>query len=104
MKVPGTGTLMRTASFGMEGMAETKVDEAKAALERGSFEEALQLIEAAQLDQPQDPQARELYVVTHLAKAIRLSEKARETQATIAGGFMFIALWVYFNQPGQVTR
>jgi tetratricopeptide (TPR) repeat protein len=61
-------------------MAQTKLDEAKAALERGAFEEALNLSEAARSEQPGDPQARELYVVTHLAKAIRLSEKAREAR------------------------
>jgi tetratricopeptide (TPR) repeat protein len=61
-------------------MAPTKFDEAKAALERGAFEEALHLSEAAQSERPEDPQARELYVVTHLAKAIRLSEKAREAR------------------------
>jgi len=63
-------------------MAQTKFDEAKAALERGAFEEALHLSEAAQSERPEDPQARELYVVTHLAKAIRLSEKAREARRT----------------------
>src|SRR6267378_3956213 len=63
-------------------MAQTKFDEAKAALERGAFEEALHLSEAAQSERPEDPQARELYAVTHLAKAIRLSEKAREARRT----------------------
>jgi tetratricopeptide (TPR) repeat protein len=63
-------------------MAQTKFDEAKAALERGAFEEALHLSEAAQSEMPEDPQARELYAVTHLAKAIRLSEKAREARRT----------------------
>jgi tetratricopeptide (TPR) repeat protein len=61
-------------------MAQSKFDEAKAALERGAFEEALQLSEAARAEQPEDPEARELYVVTHLAKAIRLSEKARQAR------------------------
>ncbi|HWM49988.1 MAG TPA: hypothetical protein VNO76_01390 [Thermoplasmata archaeon] len=63
-------------------MAQTKFEEAKAALERGAFEEALNLSEAAQSEQPEDPQARELYAVTHLAKAIRLSDKAREARRT----------------------
>jgi tetratricopeptide (TPR) repeat protein len=63
-------------------MAQTKFEEAKAALERGAFEEALHLSEAAQSEQPEDPQARELYAVTHLAKAIRLSDKAREARRT----------------------
>ena len=63
-------------------MAQTKFDEAKAALERGAFEEALHLSEAAQSERPEDPQARELYAVTHLAKAIRLSDKAREARRT----------------------
>jgi tetratricopeptide (TPR) repeat protein len=63
-------------------MAQTKFEEAKAALERGAFEEALHLSEAAQSERPEDPQARELYAVTHLAKAIRLSDKAREARRT----------------------
>src|SRR5947199_5155901 len=38
------------------------------------------LVEAALSEQPDDPSARELYVVTHLARAIRLSDKAREAR------------------------
>ncbi len=61
-------------------MTPTKLDEAKAALERGEFERALRLSEEAQAAEPQEPEARELYAVTHLAKAIRLSDKAREAR------------------------
>lgn len=58
----------------------TKLDEAKAALERGEFDRALRLVEEAQAAEPEEPQARELYAVTHLAKAIRLSDTAREAR------------------------
>jgi len=58
----------------------TKVEEAKSALERGEFDRALRLSEEARAEQPDDPEARELFVVTHLGTAIRLSEKAREAR------------------------
>src|SRR5438552_12794574 len=61
-------------------VAPTKVEEAKAALDQGEFERGLRLIEEAEAEQPEDPAARELYVVTHLARAIRLSDKAREAR------------------------
>jgi tetratricopeptide (TPR) repeat protein len=61
-------------------VASTKLDEAKAAIERGAFDEALRLTEAAQSEDPDDAPTRELYAVTHLAKAIRLSEKARQAR------------------------
>jgi len=61
-------------------VTSTKLDEAKAALERGAFEEALRLVEVAHSDHPDDAQTRELYAVTHLAKAIRLSENARKAR------------------------
>src|SRR5437667_10252369 len=61
-------------------VAPTKVEEAKAALDEGEFERGLRLIEEAEAEQPEDPAARELYVVTHLARAIRLSDKAREAR------------------------
>jgi len=61
-------------------VASTKLDEAKAALERGAFEEALRLVEVAHTEAPDDAQTRELYAVTHLAKAIRLSETARKAR------------------------
>jgi tetratricopeptide (TPR) repeat protein len=59
---------------------QTKVDEAKTALARGEFDRALRLSEEARVEQPDDAEARELFVVTHLATAIRLSEKAREAR------------------------
>src|SRR5205809_6926918 len=40
------------------------------------------LVEAALSEQPDDPSARELYAVTHLARSIRLSDKAREARRT----------------------
>jgi tetratricopeptide (TPR) repeat protein len=61
-------------------LTATKLDEAKAALERGAFDEALRLTEVAHGENPDDAQARELFAVTHLAKAIRLSEKARQAR------------------------
>ncbi len=56
------------------------MDEAKAALERGEFDEAFRLSEEAQTEGPDDPAARELYAVIHLARAIRLSDRAREAR------------------------
>ena len=61
-------------------MTSTKVDEAKAALERGEFDTAFRLSEEAQTEGPEDPAARELYAVIHLARAIRLSDRAREAR------------------------
>lgn len=58
----------------------TKADDARAALERGEFQRALQLIEEAQREAPDDADVRELYAVTHVAKAIRLSDEAREAR------------------------
>src|SRR3989442_3523836 len=63
-----------------EAVGPSKFDEAKAALERGAFDEALHLLEVAHAEDPDDAQTRELYAVTHLAKAIRLSEKARQAR------------------------
>src|SRR5205807_2676873 len=75
-----TGTLKRTAFMVPPAVSPTKLDEAKAALERGAFEEALRLIEVANSETPDDTETRELYAVTHLAKAIRLSEEARKAR------------------------
>jgi tetratricopeptide (TPR) repeat protein len=61
-------------------MASTKVEEAKAALDRGEFDTAFRLAEEAQTERPDDPVAQELYAVTHLARAIRLSDRAREAR------------------------
>jgi len=61
-------------------VTSTKVDEAKAALERGEFDAAFRLSEQAQAEEPEDPAARELYAVIHLARAIRLSDHAREAR------------------------
>ena len=56
------------------------MEEAKAALERGEFDAAFRLSEEAQTEQPEDPTAREMYAVVHLARAIRLSDRAREAR------------------------
>jgi len=61
-------------------VTSTKVEEAKAALERGEFDAAFRLSEEAQTEQPEDPTAREMYAVVHLARAIRLSDRAREAR------------------------
>src|SRR5205809_5421428 len=66
-------------------VSPTKLDEAKAALERGAFDEALRLIEVANAETPDDTETRELYAVTHLAKAIRLSEEARKARQAALG-------------------
>jgi len=67
-------------AFGTDDVTSTKVDEAKAALERGDFDAAFRLSEEAQTEQPEDPAAREMYAVIHLARAIRLSDRAREAR------------------------
>src|SRR5919197_3775355 len=59
--------------------AET-LSRAREALERGRFEEALRLVEAARSEAPEDPEIRDLYASTHLARAIRLSDAARESR------------------------
>ena len=61
-------------------VSETKLGEAKEALERGDFERAFRAVEEAVAQTPDDSEARELYAVTHLAKAIRLSDRAREAR------------------------
>ncbi|HEX9566828.1 MAG TPA: hypothetical protein VGA48_04455 [Thermoplasmata archaeon] len=61
-------------------MTSTKVEETKAALERGEFDAAFRLSEEAHTEQPEDPAAREMYAVIHLARAIRLSDRAREAR------------------------
>ncbi len=61
-------------------MSTSKQEEAKAALERGEFELALRLTEEAASETPDDPTVRELYAVTHLARAIRMSDHAREAR------------------------
>src|SRR5438552_7326414 len=66
-------------------VSPTKLDEAKAALERGAFDEALRLIEVANAETPDDTETRELDAVTHHAKAIRLSEEARKARQAALG-------------------
>lgn len=61
-------------------MSTAKFDEAKEALERGDFEQGFRLIAEAREERPEDPAIRELYVTTHLAKAIRLSDAARDAR------------------------
>ena len=69
-----------SGGFGTDDVTSTKVDEAKAALERGDFDAAFRLSEEAQTEQPEDSAAREMYAVIHLARAIRLSDRAREAR------------------------
>ena len=76
----GTGTLKRTAALTHPIDVPSKLDEAKAALESGAFERALSLSEEAYDEHPEDAEIRELFAATHLARAIRLSEKAREAR------------------------
>src|SRR5438309_10662624 len=72
------GSLKATAPLMPRNVTLTKVAEAKAALERGEFDAAFRLSAEAQAGLPEDPEARELYAVIHLAEAIRLSDHARE--------------------------
>ncbi|TMA08356.1 MAG: tetratricopeptide repeat protein [Methanobacteriota archaeon] len=82
MKVRGRRAPLREPRSLAHAVPTTKTDEAKAALEKGDFDKAMGLVEAALSEQPDDPSARELYAVTHLARAIRLSDKAREARRT----------------------
>ena len=75
-----TGTLKRTATLTIPAVVATKLEEAKVALERGEFEQARRLAADAHAERPDDPEIRELYAATHLARAIRLSDKAREAR------------------------
>lgn len=61
-------------------MTSTKLEELKAALEKGEFDRSLRLSEEAVVESPDDAEVRELYAVTHLAAAIRLSDRAREAR------------------------
>ncbi len=59
-------------------MAEDPTSAARAALEAGRPDEARDLADRAFREHPDDPGARELYSVLHLARAVRLSARARE--------------------------
>src|SRR5438128_11151219 len=74
------GSLKATAPLMPRNVTSTKVAEAKAALERGEFDAAFILSAEAQAELPEDSEARELYAVIHLAKAIRISNHAREAR------------------------
>lgn len=58
----------------------TKLKEAKDALDRGEFERARRLAADAHAERPDEPEIREIYAATHLARAIRLSNQAREAR------------------------
>lgn len=73
-----TGSLKRPASLDFPADVLTKLEEAKSALERGEFEQARRFAAEARAERPDDPEIRELFAVTHLARAIRLSDAARE--------------------------
>jgi tetratricopeptide (TPR) repeat protein len=57
-----------------------KLDQAREALEQGKFDQALRLIAEAQAERPDDADVRGLFAATHLARAIRLSNEAREAR------------------------
>lgn len=59
-------------------MAEDPLAQAKAALERSGPDEARALVDQAYRERPADPEVREMYAALHLARAIRLSSRARE--------------------------
>ncbi|HYM38871.1 MAG TPA: hypothetical protein VEY12_01830 [Thermoplasmata archaeon] len=59
-------------------MTEDFASEARAALEAGEREKALTLADRAFREHGDDPRVRELYTALHLARAIRLSARARE--------------------------
>lgn len=61
-------------------MTSAKLEELKAALKEGDFDRSVRLSEEAAAESPDDPEVRELYAVTHLATAIRLSDRAREAR------------------------
>ena len=59
-------------------MADDLIAEAKAALEGSRPDEARALIDRAYREHPDDAEVREIYTALHLARAIRLSARARE--------------------------
>lgn len=59
-------------------MDEDMLAAAKAALERSQPEEARALVDAVYQQHPEDPQVREMYAALHLARAVRLSGRARD--------------------------
>ncbi len=59
-------------------MAEDPLAPAKAALERSQPDEARALVDRAFRDHPDDASVREMYAALHLARAIRLSSRARD--------------------------
>lgn len=59
-------------------MGEDLITEAQAALEGSRPDEARALIDRAYREHPEDVQVREMYTALHLARAIRLSARARE--------------------------
>lgn len=61
-------------------MSEDVVAEARAALEAGRTDEARALVDRAYGEHPGDAQVKEMFVGLHLARAIRLAARARETR------------------------
>lgn len=51
--------------------------EARAALEAGESDRAREIVDRLFHEHPEDPQVREVYVGLHLARAVRLSSRAR---------------------------
>ena len=75
------GTLKSTAGLNLLiALTSTKLDDLKEALKAGEFDRSLHLAEEANAESPDNPEVRELYAVTHLAAAIRLSDAAREAR------------------------
>lgn len=59
-------------------MADDFLGPAKAALERSQPDEARALVDQAYRDHPEDRDVKEMYASLHLARAIRLSSRARD--------------------------
>lgn len=61
-----------------DSVADDVLAPVKEALERSAFDEARALADGAYREHPEDPQVREVYATLHLARAIRLSSRARD--------------------------
>jgi len=79
------------------------IAEAKAALEAGRPDEARPLIDRAYNEHPEDAQVREMYTALHLARAIRLSARAREMRREEIAR-REIPVDTEFEDPPQVAK
>ncbi len=84
-------------------MTDDFLGPARAALERSQPDEARALVDRAYRDHPEDPGVREMYASLHLARAIRLSSRARDLrrQAIVARN---IPYEVEFEDPPDVVK